>query len=161
MFLFDDKFYKSEDGRYFTREYLEHQGRIEKENDEEVWVCGMRLVKLSDGEDIRYENGTGTVVMCNYSQLFADYDNLVLCNDIVSFGDGFECMELENGNDFDEENNRYEEIFQYYIIDDGLANILKRHTDEIVYYHNGLEVYVLGVTHFGTSWDYVAAEYKM
>ena len=53
------------------------------------------------------------------------------------------------------------EIYQYYIIDDNLAEILKEWTDEIVYYIDYLDIYVWGVTHCGTSWDYVLTNIKI
>lgn len=50
------------------------------------------------------------------------------------------------------------EIFQYYIISDGGAMILEEYTDEFIFYSDTLEIYVWGVTHFGTSWDYVLTD---
>lgn len=47
------------------------------------------------------------------------------------------------------------EIYQYYIISDSGYNTLKYHTNEIVYYIPVLDIYVWGITHWGTSWDYV------
>lgn len=96
------------------------------------------------------------VVRCNYSQLFRDDDSMVLCNNIA---DDIEDLELTNGSDYDEEDDVYEEIFQWFIINPALANSLQRHTDEIIYYHNRLDIYILAVTHCGTGWDYVDAEY--
>lgn len=60
-----------------------------------------------------------------------------------------------------EEQDNQQEIFQYYIIDDKLAEILQEWTDEIVYYIPLLDVYVWGVTHWGTSWDYVLTNIKI
>lgn len=73
----------------------------------------------------------------------------------------FEHFELENGVEYDEDEDRYTEVFQYYIIDNNVARWLTDHTDELVWYDNELEVYVLGVTHYGTAWDYVCAKYKL
>lgn len=56
------------------------------------------------------------------------------------------------------EDIRYSEIFQYYIISDNGAEILKEYTDEIVMYNTELDMYVWGVTHCGTSWDYVLTD---
>jgi hypothetical protein len=52
----------------------------------------------------------------------------------------------------------YEEIYQYYIISDNGADILKRYTHEIVMYNAELDMYVWCVTHWGTSWDYVLTD---
>ena len=59
------------------------------------------------------------------------------------------------------EEAHYEEIFQYFIISDNGAEILKDYTDEIVFYNEALDMYVWGVTHWGTSWDYVLTDIKL
>ena len=50
------------------------------------------------------------------------------------------------------------EIFQYYIISDSGADILCKFTDEIVFYNDKLDMYVWGVCHFGTAWNYVLTD---
>ena len=49
------------------------------------------------------------------------------------------------------------DIYQYYIVSDGGARILEE-INEIVFYNEELDMYVWGVTHFGTSWDYVLTD---
>lgn len=46
------------------------------------------------------------------------------------------------------------EVFQWYIVDDWGAKLLQE-INEIVYYNETLDMYLWGVTHYGTSWDYV------
>lgn len=46
------------------------------------------------------------------------------------------------------------EAFQWFIVDDWGARLLKE-INEIVYYNETLDMYLWGVTHYGTSWDYV------
>lgn len=53
------------------------------------------------------------------------------------------------------------DVFQYYIVSDAGAQLLKDLTDEIVYYLPFLDCYIWGVTHFGTSWDYVLTDIKI
>ena len=60
-----------------------------------------------------------------------------------------------------EEQDNPGEIFQYYIVDDNLARILQELTNEIVYYIPILDIYVWGITHYGTSWDYVLTNIKI
>ena len=67
--------------------------------------------------------------------------------------------ELVSGVDIDEEGEYYD-IYQWYIITDSGARFLEEHTDEIVYYHEEMDMYVWGITHFGTSWDYVLTDIK-
>jgi hypothetical protein len=54
-----------------------------------------------------------------------------------------------------------QEVYQYFIIDDNGAEILKDLTNEIVYYLPCLNVYVWGVTHWGTAWDYVLTDIEI
>lgn len=93
----------------------------------------------------------------SYMNLFYKDDRLILCNNIAY---DFEDLELVSGDYYDEENDYCTDIYQYYIIDDDLAERLKD-INEIVYYHNRLDIYVLGVTHFGTSWDYILTDLKL
>lgn len=69
--------------------------------------------------------------------------------------------EIVNGSDYDEENDEYAEIYQYYIISNSGAKVLEYWTDEIVYYNERLDMYVWGVTHWGTSWDYVLTDIEV
>lgn len=53
------------------------------------------------------------------------------------------------------------EIFQDYIISEYGYEFLAEYTDEIVFYNEKLNIYVWGVTHFGTAWDYVLTDIKL
>lgn len=90
----------------------------------------------------------------SYKNLFYNDDSLILCNNIA---DDYEYLELQSGFNNDDE---YLEVYQYYIITDNLAKRLIE-INEIVYYHEKLDIYVLGVTHFGTSWHYVLTDLKL
>lgn len=61
--------------------------------------------------------------------------------------------------DYDEENDEYIDIYQYYLIDIDEYTIEELNKlnckDVIIAYSEKLEEYVLMVDHFGTSWDYV------
>lgn len=72
----------------------------------------------------------------------------VLNNVIVSYI-GYHEWDLANGYEENEE-GYYEEVYQYYIITDAGAQFLQDFTDEIVYYHSELDMYIWGITHFGT-----------
>lgn len=52
------------------------------------------------------------------------------------------------------------EIFQWYIVSDQGASILEE-CGEIVCYHSVLDIYLWGVTHYGTSWSYVLTNIKL
>ena len=93
----------------------------------------------------------------SYYNLFYKDENRLLCNEIEKDFEDFELMYGYNNND---ENEYYDEIYQYYLIDENTADRLGG-LDEIIYYDNRLNVYVLGVTHFGTSWDYILTDVKI
>lgn len=56
--------------------------------------------------------------------------------------------------DLESEQNQDPEVFQWFIVDDGGARLLQD-INEIVYYNEALDMYLWGVTHYGTRWDYV------
>lgn len=58
------------------------------------------------------------------------------------------------------QDTHYQEVFQWFIISDNGAEILKEWTEEIVFYNAELDMYVWGVTHYGTSWDYVLTDIR-
>lgn len=100
----------------------------------------------------------------DYATLAKSFD-AVLNNDIISKTQEVGYWECVNGTEYykieDEEGNTYEgyqEIYQYYIISQSGFETLQRMTDEIVYYNEELDMYVWGVTHYGTSWDYVLTD---
>ena len=64
-----------------------------------------------------------------------------------------EIEELE-----EEEQDCHPEIFQYYIVSDNGAEIIKEFTNDPLFYNETLDMYVWGVTHWGTSWDYVLTD---
>ena len=52
-------------------------------------------------------------------------------------------------------------IYQYYIISEYTAEKLQKHTNEIILYNADLDMYLLGVGHFGTSWESVLTDIKI
>lgn len=52
------------------------------------------------------------------------------------------------------------EIFQWYVVDDTAVSQLED-ANEMVVYFSGADVYMWGVTHYGTSWDYVLTNIKL
>ena len=50
--------------------------------------------------------------------------------------------------------NYYDDIYQYYIIDDHSSDLFIK-LQYPVFYSNALNVYVVGITHYGTSWSYI------
>lgn len=73
-------------------------------------------------------------------------------------------FEFELGTDYDEETDEYYDIYQYYLINTNDYRLQKLKdincNDLIIAWSNTLEEYVLMVTHFGTSWDYVLTDFE-
>lgn len=87
---------------------------------------------------------------------FAKAFDAVLNNNIYKIGwDIGDGWQIVNGSDYDEENDTYSEVFQYFIVSDSGAQMIQDYTNEILYYHEELDIYLWGVTHWGTGWDYV------
>ena len=82
---------------------------------------------------------------------------LMLENDDNSKTDEIDELQ-ERIDELEQEQDNNPEIFQYFIISDNGAEILQELTDEIVYYLPVIDCYVWGVTHWGTSWDYVLTD---
>jgi len=62
--------------------------------------------------------------------------------------------------ELEEEQDNQREVFQWFIVDSQGADILKE-AGEIVYYNETLDLYLWGVDHWGTSWDYVLTNIKI
>jgi len=133
------------DGYYFdlVSGGVDNSERIEELN-EELEKVEERIKNLKEIRD-EYEED---------SPLYEEYDNLI--DDEISEETRIEeeIVDLEEGN------GRIPEIFQYYIVDDNGAGILEE-CGEIVYYCETLDLYLWGVTHYGTSWDYVLTNIKI
>ena len=99
----------------------------------------------------------------SYLQLIKHYTegNIILNNEVMANTLNIGEWEIYNGYDYDEEEDYYPEVYQYFIIDSNSAERLARDTDELIYYNETLNLYLLGVTHFGTAWDGVATKYKI
>ncbi len=95
----------------------------------------------------------------DYYTLSEIVGDMVLNNDIFMHA-GYENWELVSGEEESDDGDYYE-VYQYYIITDSGARMLEELTDELVYYHSGLDMYLWGITHFGTSWDYVLTDVKL
>ena len=86
-------------------------------------------------------------------------DDMVLNNNILNAK--YESFDLCNGDDYDPERGDCVDIMQAFIISAYSAKRLIEKTNEIVYYSEDLDLYVLGVTHCGMAWDYVETEYEI
>lgn len=114
----------------------------------------------------------------DYRTLAKMLENTILNNDIIKYE--VDYWEVVNGSEvsyYDNEKNEfvdydeieewdnidecYSEIYQYYMIDYQGYKTLERFTNEIVFYNEKLDIYLWGITHWGTSWDYVLTDIKL
>ena len=70
----------------------------------------------------------------------------IIENEIDNLNDQIEELEREQNDD--------KEVFQWFIVDDWGSRLLQE-VNEIVYYNETLDMHLWGVTHYGTSWNYV------
>lgn len=101
------------------------------------------------------------------NELFTD---IILCNNISKLfynyiGDKYCEPLLEIGEDYNHETDEYLDIYQYFIVNCSsyTYRLFEKYREQlgnelILYYINELDIYILGVTHFGTSWDYVLTD---
>lgn len=106
---------------------------------------------------------------------YVDYATLAKCfdavlnNDIMSLTYDIGSWEqvsgiIDNTDEIEELENEQDndpEVFQWFIVDDWGARLLQKETNEIVYYNETLDMYLWGVTHYGTSWNYVLTNIKI
>lgn len=71
--------------------------------------------------------------------------------------DIFHDWTVENGDPYDDD----VEVPQWFIISGSGAEILSMWTDEIVLYSGEADIYLWGVTHYGTAWDYVLTDIEL
>ena len=90
----------------------------------------------------------------DYLTLSKIVGDCILNNTIITVG-YLSDWELVSGEDWNQD------IYQFYIITEAGYEILSELTDEIIYYNHELDMYLWGITHFGTSWDYVLTDVKL
>lgn len=110
----------------------------------------------------------------DYQTLAGIVGDMILNNTLMTLEDFY--WELETGQDqygYDIDGNECDpcsdecygvdiiEVYQTYIISEYGYKFLRDHTDEIVYYCEELDIYLWGITHYGTSWDYVLTNIEL
>lgn len=109
-----------------------------------------------------FEDADGNVYVLDESEIDSEIDSISfysireeLENHASDASEALEELEKAKDELEEEQQTTDEEIFQYYIISDSGKRILEENTNEIIFYNEELDLYVWGITHFGTGWDYV------
>ena len=110
----------------------------------------------------------------DYRALACVVGDLILNNRLMTFEEFYwelvsgqdQYVVDKDGNECDPDSDEYYgvyvyDVYQTYIISERGYDFLSRNTDEIVYYCEELDIYLCGITHFGTSWDYVLTNIKL
>lgn len=91
------------------------------------------------------------------------FTDMILCNNIEKV-DNYLFDSVVCGEIYDEECGEYTEIYQYFIVDfpnfalDFIEKYCKK--EVLLFYSDLLDLYILGVDHFGTGWDYVLTDFE-
>ena len=103
----------------------------------------------------------------SYRSLVNRYiQDLVLCNNIAEVDDSI-WENVQVGNLYNEEDDEYTEIYQFYLCNlsesdiASLKELTNDNNDIIISYSDMLDCHVLMVDHWGTSWDYVGTSLKL
>ena len=106
----------------------------------------------------------------------ASVGNLILCNDIPDIDpeifenevNGSYWNKLSDiyhpddlGEDQDPDDLEPAEIYQYFLIDDEFASVIKYWTNDLILYSNKFRKNVWCIEHYGTGWDYVLTSIKI
>ena len=107
--------------------------------------------------EVYYEDSTGNVYDYNgreerVEQIREQIDALEALEDMTE-------EQLEQLQDLEDDvaaldNEYYYDVFQWYIVNEQGAELCQE-AGEIVYYNSALDLYLWGVTHYGTAWTYV------
>lgn len=117
-------------------------------------VLNNDIMEITESNNIGYwEQECGTVD--NSEEIEELQEKLEELEELENEENEDEIQEIEDRiSELEEEQDNTPEVFQWFIVDDSGASILKE-INEIVYYNEKLDMYLWGVTHYGTSWDYV------
>ena len=151
-------------GKYFygneISEYGQQNGRVDYATLAKSFDAVLNNSIIQNTMDIGYwEQESGFVDNSErIDELQEKIEELMLDNENDEHTEEIEELQ-EEINELEEEQDYTDEIYQYYIVSDNGAEILKE-INEIVFYNDALDMYVWGVTHFGTSWSYVLTDIR-
>ena len=109
--------------------------------------------------DYGVENGR-----VDYACLSKCFD-AVLNNDILGMltDDGYDFEQISGFFEDDDGEQYTPEVYQWFIVEGVYGNGIEilEQANEIVYYCEKLNMYLWGVTHYGTSWSYVLTDIEI
>lgn len=145
-------------GNYFCGNEISEYG---KENGYLDYATFAKAFDAVFNDNIMQE--TQDVVYWEPVQLGPDYSDEIdeLQEKIDCTEDPAEIEKLESEiAEYEEMEQDFPEVYQYYIVSDTGAELIQEYTDDPLWYNEQLDMYIWGVTHWGTSWDYVLTNVK-
>ena len=94
-------------------------------------------------EELNYNPATIELWENEYNRIEEEYKRLV--NEIDE-------LESINGD--------FPEVFQFYIVSYGGADLIQNYTNDPLWYNETLDMYVWGITHWGTAWTHVLTDIR-
>lgn len=121
------------------------------DNSEEIDELSDRIEEIESGQDFE-EDEAGNLVA-----FFVDEDGERLNEEATAelLQELEELKEKRQELEDEQEESEECEVFQSYIVSDGGAELIKDYNVGYLWYCETLDLYIWGVTHYGTSWDYV------
>lgn len=148
------KRYTEEEFEEKKNELQEYIDNIEEDNENKIEELIEKIKKCTDYEDGILDDEL-YALQDRQTKLQKELNSLLKNNSIEGLK-----KQLEELEELEDLASSEDEVYQWYIISNNGASILKDWTNEIVYYNDELDLYLWGVTHYGTSWDYVLTDIK-
>lgn len=158
--------------KYFYGNEISSYGLEHSRIDYATLAKAFDAVLCNDITKLFYSTVNGEYVEPEMLQGFIDHDDeidaltdemheLIMNNDDGSKTDEIDALQEKIDALEWEKHEEPFDIYQYYIISESGARILQDLTNEIIYYIAELDIYIWGITHFGTSWSYVLTDIKI
>lgn len=126
-----------------------------------AWWIYYLLPKITTlkGDKMKYNNEELKAGRISWANFFSFYGiDHILCNNIAEVFP-LELVNVPEGETSEDEDPIFE-IFQYYLIKENDLKLVEQLNEPILYCEE-LDQYILGVTHWGTGWDYVLSPVKL
>jgi cell division protein FtsB len=150
--------------KYFCGNEISQYGQQQGYLDYRTLAKAFDAVLVNDITKLFYASVNGAWIEVEQINGYIDNSEQIdeLKEQIDELDDAEQITALEEQIDeLEREQDEQPEIFQYYIVSAAGADILQEYTNDPLFYIDHLDMYVWGVTHWGTAWDYVLTDVKL
>ena len=163
--------YKSSDSKYTGLTCYENRNLLLKLQNQ---FKGYIEIPLNLNDFIKHNNLdmilNNTIYNCETFKIY-NYEDLyqneikIINEDLDNYIDWDQVDNETDLNEIIEEqaiNNIYNmEVYQYFIISEYDLRYWENYTDYPIFYNNEMDLYLIGITHYGMSWDYFGTTFKI